>query len=1244
MRNWIAKLALLVLFLSAPAFLLAQDSSSMIGTVTDATGAVVSGATVTLSNAAIGVSYKQTSNAQGTYNFPNVAPAQGYSVTFAHEGFSVLKFQGVALQVGITRTQDAKLLVGVNQQVEVQAGNSNVTLDTTDATIGNNFDVQLLQELPVYSRNSPAVLFTLQPGVAAGVGAFTGARIDQNSVTIDGIDVNDLAAGANSTTGFSLVGGAPVDSLQEFRGTVTGLLANTGTGSGGQFQLVTKSGTNQFHGNLNEYHRDTSTVANSWFNNNTGLPRTPLIQNQFGGNVGGRILRDKLFFFFDFNNSRIIQSTTAEDVVPLDSFRSGSLQYILANASNGSGPCAATSKAFSTPQCIGTLTSAQVAALDPQGIGFNQSLLSFVNARYANAHVNDPSYIAADGINTGGFRFTQPEPDTLYNYVGRVDYNLTPKQRIFARFTIQREDAFESANILPTDPITSPYQDRSYGYVISHIWEIGSNKVNQFYYGDNISKLNFPTLFSSPTSPVDFSLGALGKPYASGSQKRRIPVPEIRDDFNWIVGSHNLGFGGTFKFTKTNSNLTGDFSTVQIGLSSANPTLTPNLRPANIGGTTAKTLYDAAFALALGNIGSINSNYNFDNQGNTLPEGSGATRHYRFYQTELYFGDTWKVTKDLTVSYGLRYQLYSVPYETNGNQSNQNLTFDQLFGARVAAGIAGTAGDTVVPFVTYTLGGKANHAAPLYQPSYKDFAPRFAFAYNPSPKTVINGSASIVYDRTVINAINFIQDQDSFLFQNSAGIQYAGSTPTAALLNSPRIGGTGTALTIGSATLPVAAAISKPFTPFVSGSTPFGGSSGTGSAYIVDPTLKDPYSINLETGIQQEFPGHFLLRANWTSRLGRRLLGQADASQVVDFTDKASGQTFSQAFGNVTRQVRAGSTVSAQPWFENIVGSGATPLLLANFGSLFQLGDIADFANALEEEGLTPNNVNVGAQFAINPWITNKGFSSYNGLLVTLTKNMSQGIQFDVNYTWSHSIDNTSAPANYQAQGTLVNFICDAVHPRSCRGNSDFDIQQIISSDFIVALPFGRGKSVAGNAPRWLDEAIGGWSLSGLPAWRSGVALDVVSNAFVAGFNTDAPAIFNGNRGVVKAHTHKVGNGPGSQVQLFADPVAAAAAFSGPIGLTVGSRNNLRGPSAFTMDGGLAKNFVILPNGRLNLNFRADFYNIFNHPTFSRPAFTNAQSGTTPGTDFTSSQGVFGQIATTSTNARVGQFSLRLVF
>ncbi|MEA2258690.1 MAG: hypothetical protein QOJ51_1515, partial [Acidobacteriaceae bacterium] len=239
--------ALLLSALSAlPALVYAQTSATVNGVVTDPSGAIIPGVTVTISNPATGVRYGVKTDSAGSYRFSNVPPGPGYVMEFNGMGFAPYKVNDIYVNVANARTQNAKLQPGATVEVQVN-DTAAVTLNTTDASIGNNFQVSKLQDLPVQDRTSPGALFTLQPGITSS-GATTGARTDQNNTTIDGLDVNDFATGnfvvstGNITTPHAIVADAPVDSIQEFRGTTAGFTADNGPGGGGQFQLVTKSG------------------------------------------------------------------------------------------------------------------------------------------------------------------------------------------------------------------------------------------------------------------------------------------------------------------------------------------------------------------------------------------------------------------------------------------------------------------------------------------------------------------------------------------------------------------------------------------------------------------------------------------------------------------------------------------------------------------------------------------------------------------------------------------------------------------------------------------------------------------------------------------------------------------------------------------------------------------------------------------------------------------------------------------
>ena len=1233
-----AILTVLGLLVAMPTRAGAQAVASITGVVTDQTGAVIPGADVTLENPQTGVTYKTTTNDSGSYTLNEVKPGPGYQIRFTREGFKAVLVSGIYMNVDNTRVQNAQLNLGVTvETVEVSAANQNVTLDTTDATVGNNFQVQVLNDMPVQDRSNPSALFVQQPGVTLD-GAVTGARTDQNRVTVDGLDVNDMGTG---TFGY-IVGRAPVDSVQEFRGVSAGFLPDAAGGGGGQFELVTKSGTNTLHGSLVEYHRDTSFEANDWFNNNSAVPRPPLIRNQFGGSIGGPIRKNKLFFFFDYNGRRDTLSNLEEHTVPMDSFRNSTLAYI--NSSNQ----------------VETLTSAQVANLDPQKVGFNSSLLSLFDSRYP--HANDFSGAYGDLLNTAGYRFNAPFPYKEDDYVQRVDYNLNDKMKIWGKGNFVRTDGTQDAVHFAGDPVTSPFIDRSYTWIVGHVWTINTRMVNNASYGKVYENFNFPNTYN-PTGANQFvAMGGNGTggsiitgPYASAinAQGRTYPIPVIRDDFSWDKGNHAFRFGGTFKYITPHDYTILNYNVPTVGLGGYTPNLDSTLEPADICPQSDNTcgyapgLYDAAFALALAPYTAVSSTFNYDAQGNALAQGSGSQHTYRYYETELYFGDTWKVRPNLTMSYGLRWINYSVPYDTHGIESIQNYDFDTYFNHRVAQSAASQMGNDVVPLIAYSLGGKANHAPGYFKPQYTNFAPRIAVAYAVNPRTVFNAGAGIIYDQTVINAVQYQQSQFSYLFQASATQPYGvPNDPETSLLTDSRFTGLD-----NPPAAPSAPTITKPFLPFVdSTGTPFGLANGQAFNEIIDPKLKTPYSIQLNFGIEKQLPAGLILKASYVGRLGRRLLAQADANQLIDFKDPVSGQMMGDAFASITQQIRAGadpySGVTPQPWFENVLppGVGAaffgvpnnTAILTYYLGTLVDRGDFADTMQILSGAGLLPANVGMASQFSENTFYTNKGSSNYHGLLTTLHKNVSHGLQFDLNYTWSHSIDNVSLIANAAAFGGY-GFVCDVLRPRECRSNSDFDITHNFNGNFVYELPVGRGKALVTGAPRWLDEVIGGWSISGLPNWHSGNVMFASSNAFVAGYSNDAPAILTGP--ISDLHIH-INGGHGQALNGFADTAKANADFVGPIGFTIGGRNNLRAPSYFDMDMGLGKAFP-LSSERFALKFRADAFNVFNHPNFDAPCMDI----TNVGCNFGVISGTVGtSIRNSGPSARVLQVALRLEF
>lgn len=1254
-------------------------TAGMTGVVTDQSGAVIPGVTVTLTNKATGAKFTETTNDSGVYRLLNVEPGQGYEAVFSRAGFVAVDIKDLYLTAETVRTQNATLTVGATQTiVEVNASNSEVTLNTTDAVVGNNIDVKELNNLPVLQRNDPIALFILQPGVTTS-GSVTGARVDQNDVTVDGLDVNDFATGgaqqSNSgpgiTSGFTVVGHAPVDSLEELHAGVAGNGADGGVASGGQFQLVTKGGTNQFHGNLNEYHRDPSLVANSWFSNNSNpiTPRNHLIQNQFGGSIGGPIKRDKAFFFFDFNDSRIISGLLVQRTVPLDNLRNGNLGYL-------------NSSATAANPTVSYLNAAQIAGLDPQGIGTDTTWLSALNARFPHSNNN----ITGDGVNSGGYNFNAPFNDFGTNYVGRIDYTINDSMKLWGRFTIARENAVQNPNEFGGDPATDPFIDRTYSWVIGHTWTIGSNMTNRAIFGQTVQKFSFPNSFN-PDGSTFYTFGnGTGPALASSlylnpnAQARRVPIPVVGDDFTWIKGSHIWQFGGQFKDILSHDTNVADYNTTEIGTGGNVFVLcgpasistcdggNPSLRPSDIAtdpslGTTPVYDYDQAFTFLLGRIADVSADFNYNASGNPLPQLSGDQRFYRYYQTQVYAEDTWKARPNLNINYGVSYQNFTVPYETRGLESVEQFSFDQYLKARVAQSNASQEGPDALPLINYVLGGAGSggSAPPLYKPQHALFAPHVGFNWNPEfdKKTVISGGAGLVYDRTIINAVQFIQDQNSYLFQQTSPFPFGTSgQPYYSLLHDARLDANNQISTVS---ITPAATPKPPYPPFSGAyctahgfaTSPCGLQNGLAFNATIDPALKTPYSIAYNFGVQHQLNWNMVLKVSYVGRLGRRLLAQPDANQILEFADQKSGQLLSDAFATLTKELRAGATITTQPFLENqlpasfaaAVGAPtATQAFVASVAPLIQRGDFGDSVQFLAAVGL-PQNVGSAAQFSENTFYSNSGFSDYNALLLSLQKNLAHGLQFDFNYTYSHSIDNSSFFANSMGDTGIggVGLICDVIRPRECRANSDFDLRHNITADAYYGLPFGRKRAFFASVPTWANELIGNWDISGIGNWHTGSPWSNDSNAFDASYSNDAPAILIGPKSAVSTHVTKL---PGGGVNIFANKTAAQAAYEGPIGFQIGPRNSLIGPGFFNTDLGLAKLFPIHGEAT-NLQFRADAFNALNHPNFQVPA-ENGFNGLDQ-QDFTST--TFGNISYTqaavgnnNNGARIVQVSLRLQF
>lgn len=1258
--------AVLFLLLLFPIITVAQAVSGVTGVVTDTTGALLPGVEVRLVDTKTSRELTTTTSDQGVYIFPNVQPGGGYRLTFTKQGFQTFVLNDVQLGIARTETHNAELSAGdVAATVEVTSTAGDVTLNTSDASIGNVIGERQLRELPIQIRASPAALIGLQPGVIGNnvgtgntnrVGSVTGARADQGNITVDGIDSNDVTTGQ----AFNTVANAPIDSIQEFRAISTNPSAAEGRSSGGQIQLATKSGTNEFHGSARIYYRSDKFAANSFFNNRNGVVRPGLQRRQFGGSLGGPLYlpgfgegvpflmagRDKLFFFFDYEGRRDDSQGAVSRTVPLQHFREGRIAYILANSTANGAACPANSRLDTRPDCIGFLSQAQIATLDPRGIGGNQALLSFINSRYPQA--NDVT--GGDGINTGLFRFNAPNTRADNIYTSRIDGNISSRQKMFGRLTATRRGSTNAFQLFPGDQDAVTFQDKSYSWVVGHSWVISPKFFNQVTVGVSKSK-NFFTPAEAASFPNSFNAGGvLTSPFASLSyQDRNVRVPTIRDDATWTKGAHTIQFGTQIKPIRQVPTLTNDFNFVTLGIGGGTPSLNSTLRPATIrAGSVAN--YDAAFAYLLGRYASISTNFVYDPQGNASPPGTGRSRSYAYNEYEFYGQDNWKVRSDLTVNLGLRWHYYEPPYETNGAQSGPNIgDIETLIQQRVQNAANGVAGVAAEPLFSYNLNGKANNGRPIYEGDKNNFAPRLGFAYNPSfsegllgaifgdRKTVLRGGASLVYDR-VGGAITFLQDQFTYIFDSTGATTFGTADARLALLNDPRFTGINS-LPIQN----VAPSVNTPVTPFIQNGVPRGLALNQGN-YVVDSNFQIPYSYQWSLGVQRELPGNMIIDVSYVGRAGRKLWTQSDSAQVLNFRDPASGHFMFDAFNAVQTEIQtflaanpgaATVPVTPQPWIENQVrlapnsavfcpaANSCTQFLVNNFRENFRIGSTGPLIRSLFLNNLLRPNVGMSAQFAANAFITNEGFSDYNGMLVSLQKRFSQGFTFDVNYTWSHAIDNQSTITNTVFGGLIANVL----DREAGRADADFDVRHLFNANGIWEIPIGRERAWGTNMPHWLDAFVGGWVVSGIITARSGLPINA-GTAFTLNLGVSNPSVLIGDRSAFAADIRDEGTG----IQYFADPAAAEAALRFPRHGEVGTRNLFRSPNFWNLDMALSKRFRMPWSETHRVTIRAEAYNLTNSVSFDAPASFGIGSST------------FGRITGALSNPRELQFALRYDF
>lgn len=1304
-------------------------TTSLHGKALDSAHAVVEGAAVTLANQGQGISRTTTTPSSGEFEFLALPPGT-YVLTVEKAGFKKYEQTNLQLLVNVTTSVNVVLQVGA-PTTRIEVSGQAPVINTEDATMGIAFGENQVKELPLEGRNVPDLL-TLQPGVAytgnradtstsdTRSGAVNGARSDQGNVSLDGIRVNDEGGHA-----FTSVLPVTLDSVQEFRVTTTNYNANEGGTSGAQVALVTKSGTNQFHGSAYEYHRNTYTSANDYFNKLTELQgcstlpdpnvcnKAPkLIRNIFGASLGGPIKKDRLFLFMNYEGTRRAEETVSSgEEVPSAAMRDGVLQYLCTDPTQCPGGASfavqgKSGQTYTPAPGYFALGFQQLQQMDPANAGPDAAAMAYFNSLPA-----PNSNVTGDGFNYQGFVFASPTHQTQNVYIARADYNITENgnQRLSVMGALRDDASDACGGCQPYYPGQPPQGQTVYhnkGLVVGYSAVLRPSLISSFHYG--FVRESFGTIGNSdkPWIVFNFTQG----PTRSRNFQR--PMHNFSEDLSWVHGKHTLQFGGyvflmrnpRFDFTSSfNSGSTNSSFTTTSGFADKN---TP-LNPANNGypdvDPSFAVSYDYPITDLLGIVTQATTVFNYDRKLNLLPTNAPISRRYAQDSYEPYVQDVWKIKPSLTLTFGLRYSLFSPIWETNGLQVCPNPSLGNWFANRAAAGANGIP-SSQDGLLQIDWCGTANGKRAYWNWDYGNLAPRVAFAWAPNKtqgflskllgsgnKSSIRGGFGIVYDR-------FGQGIVDEFSGNSFGLTTNLTNPITPLGSLPRL----TDVNVIPPSLLQSAPGAPSFPETVPTMQELGGSNFGSS---LDTALKTPYSYALDFSVERELGAGFSLDLSYVGRLSHRLLGSQDVAQPLNLRDKKSGldyfsaiqplaklyelqgvtdATFSDsmvspavvqywndmiqapinggayALGAQTGGCGAGPASTTDPvlavfdFFCGVQGVETTALqaLDVPFISGFGNGGIPDATgdancgqsgHPLCQYYPTPGpNSFYNPQYVSLFTLRSIGFSNYNALQATLRHQMSHGFQFDFNYTYSKSIDLCSDAERSGNYGYL-NFnggcqVFNAWSPNLFRAVSDFDTTHQLNANWVVELPFGRGRAIGYHIGRALDAAIGGWRLSGLFRWTSGFPYTIYNNP------ADYPTDWYWEGAAVPTVSHVKSGAyhmPDGNVNLFPDPATAESSFNPALPGQVGARNFVRGDGYFGVDLGLSKRWNMPWNEKQSLALRWEVFNVTNSTRFD---FNDQNSGSASESNNSIAVPNFGNYTHLMTNPRVMQFALRYEF
>ena len=1277
-------------------------TSTIRGTITDAQGKAVAGAKVTLTNVATSAARTTESTATGSYVFALIAPGT-YRVQVEAQGFKKQILDSVVALIAKPTVADVVLEVGgIAQTVEVSVAQDAILINTKDATLGNNFESNEITQLPLEARNIVDLL-SLQPGTTRE-GYVTGSRADQANVTLDGVDINNAQTGnASDATNNQIVGGlgndksditnGPVlrlnaEAVEEFRVTTANGNADQGRSAGAQVNLVTKSGTNNWHGAASEFYRGTLFAANTWFNNRDGVPTPPLVRNTFSGALGGPILKDKIFFFYNYEGRRDAKSESEVRTVPLANLGQGTMKYTYC-------PDAA----CATPQEASvSLTQLQQIYSDT---GINQTALKALADAAAKYPANDTS--VGDGLNTGGFRFNAPTPVILNSHVAKVDFNLTKTQTAFVRANVIY-DHQTLARWLPDTPDLGVWS-HPWGVAAGHTWAIGNNWVNNFRYG--LTRQAFTSLGDSNGNDIAFRFVFF--PTSQTHPLSRVtPVHNITDDVSWIRGAHTFQFGGNVRII---SNQRVSFANA-FDNAITNPSfyagagdhvsqqfqdyLTANGLPGSetLGQSLNSTSeVQNAGTAAIGRFSQYTADFTFGKDGSLLPAGSSADRVFATQAYEEYFQDTWKVHQNLTLTLGLRYSLERPVYETHGFEVQPEVPLGVYFKERLAAAAQG---NNFVDPIVINKSGPANGGKPMYNWDKNNFQPRIAAAWSPSfshgflkdlfpgqGKAVIRGGFAMTND---YYGQALAVDWD---LNNTLGFTSNFTTPANTFDTQPCATCAGlaplfTGFNQDVRSLPlvqVPSALQFPLSQPID--------EGERIETGVDSELHAPAEYTWNLTYERQLPAGMLLSVSYIGRSARGLLARRDAVAFNNVRDPKSGMDWYTAGTMLEKQRQQGvatGQIQSIPFFENLFPAGLAGIVNSEFG----LDPVCGGSNPgfdptwsntqlfYAMQSRTPSNP--CAFFAGNDWtdtqalidqvLFDNGFptrfmqpqygalaawstvgnSNYNALAVTLRERI-RGVTLDFNYTYGHSLDDSSGLQTAGGYGSNNNngpFIVNPIRQGDNYGNSDFDVRHTINVLGVWEMPFGRGRKLLNTESKALDAIVGGWQLSSIFRWNTGlpVASPFDDARWATNWNVQANVTptkafpFEGCPNRPANGDPKLFGGSGC------DLTGIYQGFRNAYPGETGPRNYIRYPGYMNLDLGLAKSIKMPWSEKQQLQLRWDVFNVANLQRFGLIDLSRTGFGVTrdPGLRGSNPPSNWSNFTDIQGDPRVMQIGLRFSF